>query len=342
MSDKKSCGGRARALYRGNIAFCLLSSFALLCFSAVSVALSFLYFGLGIVAFALLFLPYMFALTNLLAYYDQSKTMPTGAGIFRSFVSYFRMPFFGCYRAIRNVLKGLGLFAITYFLTLMVYGLIAYRVDAGFAADFDAAMRFASSQDVASFDSLVANSVPLNRWMSTCIVASIGVGVCGFVAFVGNYAISPLLRNAFEEAGLGMANRFYNYYFRAVQKDFFKARFLYGLFAPVLVPVCYALGVLVGIAMGLPTGGLACCGVAGIAIFLSFYVPYYTWLVYEFFDDHKKHVLIAERALSIDFRDKALRYSSDKELLDQLDDTIEDLNRRIDAFDAEASEDPEP
>ena len=333
MTDKIDVIKTARLQYKDNIRPMLLSSLALCSIGALAVAACFLSPFFGLAVFCLLYLPIAFALEHIVPYYAQTEgASPENRMLFHAAGMYFRLPFFGCYRVLWNVLKSFFGFFLAYFAAMVVTGFILYGTNADFAKDLNALLSLYQSDDEASFFNTLTNSAPLNLWINVGVAAGFGGFFFALECFMGNYMMSPFLRQGFESGPLRLINRYYNRYFDLVGKQYWGLRLKMGLGMPFWSLLAYGAGAALGHRLGLGASGMVAIGSAGMLLLLSLYLPYFFLGANLFFDTRKVMVLHAQLAVTKDLRQSIARFSGDEEIIKQLDEDIRSIEGRIDSF----------
>ncbi|MCR5348169.1 MAG: hypothetical protein K6E59_00985 [Bacilli bacterium] len=338
MATDRSIGNKAREEYRRIGGTCLLSGFALFSIGLLCAASCMVSMLLGAVTICLLFLPFLFSLTNAISYYAKEKSLPDNRITFMGFAAYFTSGN-GVYRVFLNLAKALGFLALGFLLTFLVYGLTAYQVDPSFRADYDALMAFYEQGNAEAYYDLAGSSVPLSRWSDVAVLVGDGCFLTAFAIFVSNYGLNPFFRAVFPRGSRGLAVRYYNYYFNHAHKDYYRLLWTQGYAGALLVPLGFGLGAGLSYAFGLQVRFALGIGVGVAFLVLALYIPYYLLLIAEFYSSHPKTLLQAELDIQMEFLLRAQSIPGyGEEEIEKIRQDILDTRRKIDAVGERESE----
>jgi hypothetical protein len=219
------------------------------------------------------FLSFLFAYQLSVSYIHKGSEM--GNRQFLSFYSaYFRMPFLGSYRVIRNALFSF-LYSLAFGLvTAFVYYLIAFNVSPAFQNDWSQLMSYVNQQQADAVNSLLSTSQALLSFQTAVALAE---GIAFFFAFffyVAFYGLSPYLRSIIMGASPRICNAIFVGGIRKARgfwQDYFKSLW------PLLLTevVGFSLGVLVAYFLSKDYNYWLMGGMSGALLFLMPFLPYY-------------------------------------------------------------------
>jgi hypothetical protein len=221
----------------------------------------------------LLLMSFLFAYQLTASYIRKNEGM--GNKQFLSFFSaYFRMPFFGCYRIIRNAFISVLYSVGSGLLVAILYYVVASNISPAFASDWSALTAHFSANELDAANSLISSSAALAGFEQAVAYAE-GAGLFfAFSLLMSFYGLSPYLRsiimgatpricNAIFVGGIRKARGFWRDYCRTLW--------------PLLVAeiLGFALGSAVAYWISRNSTYLVVGGVSGALIFLTPLFPYY-------------------------------------------------------------------
>ena len=293
------------------------ASIALLSAAAVVAGLSAFSVLAGVATFALLLLPLVYACSQVIGL-SLTTTEPFGfSWLFFSFLDYFSPKSMGVYKAILNLLKGLGLFALGFFATYLVYGLVASQVDPAFQADVALLSEYLKSGNAESFYELADSSVPLNRLLAVSLLVGVGVAYSFEAYFLSCYMPNSYIQAIFAKGGSRrMGATFYRYYYARVKRRYHRHLFVDGFGCVFFFPLAYALGAGLAYGFGLSLEASLAIGLASGLGTLALFFPYYAALVDGFASGTQKSMILAEADLRRGFYERAQNVVAKEQLLE--------------------------
>ena len=192
----------------------------------------------------------------------------------RFLAAYYRMPFYGCYRVIRNALFSFLFSLAAGALVAFVYFEIASAVSAPFQADWLSFVQSYSQNDMTEAYSLLSSSPSLLAFQSTVAFSEAVAVFFAFLFLMSFYGHSPYLRSVIMGASPRVSNAIFVGGVRQAHgfwRDYFKTYWL--LLVVVLVGFGAGFAPAYLISLDLFIGAVG--GAAGSLIFLTPFLPYY-------------------------------------------------------------------
>jgi len=226
------------------------------------------------VPFALI--PFFFALQMTMA--DGHKNGQISSKVFFGYyLTYFKEPFAGSYRVIRNFLVAFLYGSLAYLLAVFITYYILAGTDSNFLSAVNEATSLLQSGDTAGLVDFLNNSASLLKF--TLIVTAVEESAF-FIAFLHNlarYTISPYVRFVASGAPSRMVNQIYVGTLRNIRGTFLKEYYGAIWWLIVLGLLGYAGGFAIGYLFLNFIGitGVVVAGAFGSFLLLSFFIPYF-------------------------------------------------------------------
>jgi len=271
-------------------------------------------------------LPLFFALQITLS--DARQGHPfTNKGFFTFFAMYFRMPYFGVYRVIGNLLWAFLFSFLVSFLFSGIYVSVASAVDPLFVAGFESIMTAYQKADLEGMNSIIESNYSVNLYFFVSSVVENGAWFLLSLYKLSVWCLNPYIRSVMKRVSPSprIANGLFLGGYRSalpnIRKESFKALWL-GL---ALLVAGFASGAAVGTLWTDITDRIIASGVIGSFLFTIFYLPFFL-IVVEMLASHydvvfaKYSVSFAEQTLHQLEETKKLSEEEAKEIQKMIDD----------------------
>ena len=332
MADPRNqeCAKRANSYLKANPQAFILHGTAIFFLLLIAALLAMLSVGLSLIWCALIVLPYLFALTATLQRFTEENKMPENRLTMQWMGNYFRRPFFGCYRAIINFLKAFGISMAVEVASLLIMASIFQATSPDFAKAMESSLDCYLRGDIESALSILDGSEIVNLWVSIASVIGVGVLTVVLAHFLGNYAMSPMMKFATGGIPPALYNNLYNKYFQRIRSSYRHLKWRYGRGIQIVLPLSVILGAVLGFALKLQVSMIWAICIGLFALALAVYLPHYLLLNMAFFLAHKKEAVEANIDSLKDFLSQISRLpDAPKEAVEELRKTIQSLEESL-------------
>jgi len=219
-------------------------------------------------------LPFFFAY-QMATDYLRSGNAITNRQFFSYYGGYFSMPFTGCYRVIRNFLLALAISIGGGVLAALGYYIIGSSVSPAFQNSISTLYDLTQNSNVNEVNAFLTSDLHIIYFYNTIALSEGFILFYVFVHLFASYGLNPYLRSVISGASPRACNAIYVGGLRLVRGAFLKDYYRCLWLGSVLLVVGYGAGMGLGFLWSGSADVLSVCGLAGAALLLSFYIPYY-------------------------------------------------------------------
>lgn len=219
-------------------------------------------------------LPFFFAYQMATDYLRRGNAI-TNRQFFSYYGGYFSMPFTGCYRVIRNFLLALAISLLGGILVGLTYYLIASSVSPAFQNSISTLYDLTQNSNVGEVNNFLLSDLHLVYFYNTIALSEGFILFYAFIHLLAGYGLNPYLRSIISGASPRVCNAIYAGGLRLVRGAFLKDYYRCLWLGCVLLLVGYGAGMGLGFLWSGSANVLGVCGLAGAALLVSFYIPYY-------------------------------------------------------------------
>jgi hypothetical protein len=275
MASEESIGRRAWRLYKAQARKTLPTSFNFAMVAVAVMALAFLLPSTLYLSVPFVLIPFLFAF-QMTAFYLRKNDFVTNREFFAYFRAYFKTPFAGCYRVLRNFLLALLWSLAVGVVVGVVYYAVASSIDASFTAAVNDVSALFVNGSLSDVEDYLAASAPLALCENVVSLAELFAGFYAFTHYLSSYGVNPYLRSAIVGASPRVSNLIYAGGLKTVGPRFWKDYYSALWLGIILFVLGFASGVGVGLLFIEEDSLLwGVSGILGSLIFLFAYLPYY-------------------------------------------------------------------
>jgi hypothetical protein len=221
----------------------------------------------------LVFMSFFFAYQLSCSYLRKGRSM-SNHEFFSFFGAYFRMPFYGSYRIIRNALLSFLYSLLGGLLVGFIYYLVANGTNPTFQTDWHSLLDAINQSQYETANSLLGNSASIIGLENAVLLSEDVVLFFAFFLFMGFYGLNPYLRSIILGASPRVCNAIFLGGIRRAKgfwQDYFKSLW----FVLVILGVGFASGALVASIFTSNPAYLGLSGAGAALVLVSPLIPYY-------------------------------------------------------------------
>jgi hypothetical protein len=273
-TSAQSVGKNAWILYKQEAKKVLPTSFNFLMVFVAVMAVGLFYPLSLLVSVPFVLLPFFFAYQMSVSYLRKGSSI-TNRQFYAYFLSYFQMPFYGCYRVLLNFLFSL-LYALgAAFVVALVYYGVAGSLDSAFISAVNELSKDISNGSIDAANTLLSNNAALLLFQQAVSIAEYTVLFLSFVAYLSFWGLSPYVRAVIEGAPARVCNAIFQGSLR-LDKKAFRKDFVTSLWPGLLLEIVgYGAGAFVASLYWKDPLNWMAGGIAGAGLLLMPFFPYY-------------------------------------------------------------------
>lgn len=221
-----------------------------------------------------LVVPFFFAYQMAVSYLRKGTDI-TNRQFFAYYGAYFGMPFTGCYRVIRNALLSFLWAMLASFAVAIFYYAIGSAVSSSFKDSLAQLSTLIQENSITEINDFLSKNTDMVYFYNAISLSESFVLFYSFFHYLASYGLNPYLRSVIVGASPRVCNAIYVGGLRMVRGAFLKDYYSSLWLGVLLLAFGYAGGAGLALLFTGSSGVIGVCGIAGAALLISFYIPYY-------------------------------------------------------------------